>query len=297
MSRLALLFLLFLNFVRSQDIFANVIVNSELVRQTNKSVFINLEKEITNFVNNNSWSGNYYSNNEKLKVNILINVLSFNNNKFLANFEFQSTRPVFNSSFITPVFNYVDKNVEFNFEEYETLYFIENQFQSNLVSLISFYMFIISGIDNDCFKLKSGDRYYDKAQEVLNLASQGNLSRSWQPSSNDGRMNKFWLVENISSENSVEFRNMLFNYHVNGMDLLSDNIAQAKLNISESIIDLEKMNRRTPNSNLIRIFFETKSDEIKEIFSSGPEFDTSILFSQLNRIAPFFSSKWKSFQN
>ena len=74
MSRLALLFLLFLNFVRSQDIFANVIVNSELVRQTNKSVFINLEKEITNFVNNNSWSGNYYSNNEKLKVNILINV-------------------------------------------------------------------------------------------------------------------------------------------------------------------------------------------------------------------------------
>ena len=297
MSRLALLFLLFLNFVRSQDIFANVIVNSELVRQTNKSVFINLEKEITNFVNNNSWSGNYYSNNEKLKVNILINVLSLNNNKFLANFEFQSTRPVFNSSFITPVFNYVDKNVEFNFEEYETLYFIENQFQSNLVSLISFYMFIISGIDNDCFKLKSGDRYYDKAQEVLNLASQGNLSRSWQPSSNDGRMNKFWLVENISSENSVEFRNMLFNYHVNGMDLLSDNIAQAKLNISESIIDLEKMNRRTPNSNLIRIFFETKSDEIEEIFSSGPEFDTSILFSQLNRIAPFFSSKWKSFQN
>ena len=91
---------MYLNFVRSQDIFANVIVNSDLVRQTNKSVFINLEKEITNFVNNNSWSGNYYSNNEKLKVNILINVLSLNNNKFLANFEFQSTRPVFNSSFI-----------------------------------------------------------------------------------------------------------------------------------------------------------------------------------------------------
>ena len=232
MYKLVLPFLLFLNFVTAQDIFANVIVNSDLVRQTNKSVFINLEKEITNFVNNNSWSGNYYSNNEKLKVNILINVLSLNNNKFLANFEFQSTRPVFNSSFITPVFNYVDKNVEFNFEEYETLYFVENQFQSNLVSLISFYMFIISGIDNDCFKLKSGDTYYDRAQEVLNLASQGNSSRSWQPSSNDGRMNKFWLVENIISENSLEFRNMLFNYHVNGLDILSDNILQAKLNIS-----------------------------------------------------------------
>ena len=108
-------------FVRSQDIFANVIVNSDLVGQTNKSVFLNLEKEITNFVNNNSWSGNYYSNTEKLKVNILINVLSSNNNKFLANFEFQSTRPVFNSSFITPVFNYVDKNVEFNFEEYQDI--------------------------------------------------------------------------------------------------------------------------------------------------------------------------------
>ena len=137
---------------------------------------------------------------------------------------------------------------------------------------------------------KSGDRY-TYAQEVLNLVSQGNLSRSWEPSSNDGRMNKFWLVENIV-RNSVEFRNLLFNYH-KMVWIYYDDILQAKLNISESIIDLGKMNRRTPNSNLIRIFFETKSDEIKEIFSSGPQFDTSLLFSQLNRIAPFFSSKWK----
>lgn len=291
------IFLIITNSLKSQDILANVVVNSDLISQTNKSIFNNLQKEISNLINTRSWSGKNLSNNEKLKINLLINVLSFSDNKFLANFEFQSMRPVLNSTFQTPVFNYVDTNFEFTFEEYQTLYFVENKFESNLVSSISFFMFVISGLDNDSFILNSGDKFYDKAQEIMNLASQSSSPRSWQPSSNNGRLNKFWLIENLNSQNAAEFKDLLYNYHANGMDIMSKNIVEAKTNISSSIVSLELMNRRTPNSILIRIFFETKSSEIQEIFSSGPQFDTSLLYNQLNRLAPFFSNKWSSIRN
>ncbi len=296
-SFILIIFLLITNSLKSQDILANVVVNSDLISQTNKSIFNNLQKEISNLINTRSWSGKNLANNEKLKINLLINVLSFSDNKFLANFEFQSMRPVLNSTFQTPVFNYVDTNFEFTFEEYQTLYFVENKFESNLVSSISFFMFVISGLDNDSFILNSGDKFYDKAQEIVNLASQSSSPRSWQPSSNNGRLNKFWLIENLNSQNAAEFKDLLYNYHANGMDIMSKNIIEAKTNISSSIISLELMNRRTPNSILIRIFFETKSSEIQEIFSSGPQFDTSLLYNQLNRLAPFFSNKWSSIRN
>jgi hypothetical protein len=66
----------------------------------------------------------------------------------------------------------------------------------------------------------------------------------------------------------------------------------SKKNIASSILSLERMNRRIPNSMLIKIFFDTKSDEIRDVFSAGPDIDTGKLFNQLNRMAPFFSNKW-----
>jgi len=269
-------------------------VNSNQISQTNKSVFTNLEKSIASLINSRSWSANNLSKIERLNLNVLINVISYSNNSFLANFEFQSLRPVLNSTYQTPLFNYVDNNVEFKFEEFETLYYADNQFSSDLVSLVSFYINIIVGIDNDSFIQNSGNPYYNKAQEILNLASQSSSSNSWQSTSSGGRINKFWLIENLNSSNSKEFRDLLYSFHVEGLDMMHENLEKSKENMIKSIISLDKMNRRTPNSLLIKVFFDTKSDEIQDIFTSGPQVDTDLLLQQLNRLAPFFSSKWRN---
>ena len=286
--------ILFINITYTQEIDSKVIVNSDQINQTNKAVFSNLQKSITTFINSKSWSDNNYLIHEKIDLNILITVLSYSNNKFKANFEFQSLRPVLNSTYQTPLFNFVDKNVEFEYEEFETLFFVENKFQSDLVSLLSYYINIIYGIDSDSFINNSGNIFYSKAQEILNLANQSGFSNTWQSVNSGGRINKFWLVENLNSSNSKEFRDLLYNYHVNGLDLMHKDKLLSKKNISSSIISLERMNRRIPNSILLKIFFETKSDEIKDIFSSGPDLDTVNLYNQLNRMAPFFSNKWNN---
>ena len=137
-----LLFFLFQNNF-SQEINCKVIVNSNQINQTNKSIFSNFEKSVSSFINSNKWSNNNFSSHEKINLNVLITIVSYSNNSFNANFEFQSIRPVFNSTYQTPLFNFIDKNVEFKYEEFETLFSVENQFQSDLVSLLSFYANII----------------------------------------------------------------------------------------------------------------------------------------------------------
>ena len=138
--------ILFINITYTQEIDSKVIVNSDQINQTNKTVFLNLEKAITTFINSKSWSDNNFLIHEKIDLNILITVLSYSNNKFNANFEFQSLRPVLNSTYQTPLFNFVDKNVEFEYDEFETLFFVENKFESDLLKnqLMLYYFFYLS---------------------------------------------------------------------------------------------------------------------------------------------------------
>ena len=287
---LILLFIFQINY--SQDIDCKVLINSNKINQTNKSMFSNLEKSISTFINSTSWSNNSLLNHEKIDVNLLITINSYSDNNYIANFEFQSLRPVLKSTYQTPVFNFIDKNVEFVYQDFETLFFNENKFQSDLVSLLSFYINIVYGLDKDSFINSSGSLFYNKAQQILNLASQSGTSSTWGSGNSGGRINKFWLIENLNSSNSKELRDVLYSYHVGGLDLMHDNKLLSKQNISSAIISLDRMNRRVPNSILLRMFFDTKSDEIVDIFSGGPDFDTANLNNQLNRMAPFFSNKW-----
>ena len=282
-----------LNFSYTQEINAKVIVNSESINQTNSSVFKNLEISLLNFINNSSWSNFNYSEYEKVNLNILFSVTSYSNNSYTANIEFQASRPVFNSSYSTPIFNYVEKNFQFDYVEYEPIIYKDNQFESKISSLLAFYINIIIGIDHDSFVLNSGNYFYDISKNILNYANQSNIS-GWNSSHNGGKLNKFWLIEYLTSNDSNEFFNFLFNYHVNGLDLMYSDILSAKTNIATSISSLKSLQRRNPNSILIKILFDSKSDEIKDIYSGGSFFDVSNLVSDLNYLSPFLSNKWNS---
>jgi hypothetical protein len=286
-----ILIFFFTNLIFSQEIEGEVIVNSNLINQTNKSVFDNLEKSISTFINTSSWTNNKILAYEKIDLSLLITVTNYSDNNFTANFQFQSLRPVLNSTYQTPLFNFVEKNFQFELVEFEPLFYNENQYQSNLASLISFYINIILGIDSDSYIKKSGKQFYNKSQEILNLAIQSS-GLGWNSNHSGGRINKFWLIENLNSINSIEFRDMIYNYHAEGLDLMHENILLSKNNILNSILSLGKTDRRTSNSLLLKLFFETKSDEIVDIFSSGPGLNTEILYNHLNKIAPFYSNKW-----
>ena len=290
---LILITILSFNFSFSQEINGNIIINSESVNQTNNSVFINLENSISNFINNSVWSNENYSELEKINLNILFSIISYSNNNYVVNIEFQASRPVLNSSYSTPVFTFLEKNFQFEHIEFEPIIYKYNQFESKLSSLLAFYTNIIIGLDHNSYILNSGNNFYNVSKNILNYTNQNNIP-GWNSSYNGGKLNKFWLIESLTSKDSTEFSDFVYNYHVNGLDLMYEDILSAKKNIASSISTLKPLKRRNPNSILVKIIFDSKSDEINDIFSGGSFFDVSSVVSDLNYLSPFFSNKWNS---
>ena len=290
---LILITILSFNFSFSQEINGNIIINSESVNQTNNSVFINLENSISNFINNSVWSNENYSELEKINLNILFSIISYSNNNYVVNVEFQASRPVLNSSYSTPIFTFLEKNFQFEHIEFEPIIYKDNQFESKLSSLLAFYVNIIIGLDHNSYILNSGNNFYNVSKNILNYTNQNNIP-GWNSSYNGGKLNKFWLIESLTSKDSTEFSDFVYNYHVNGLDLMYEDILSAKKNIASSISTLKPLKRRNPNSILVKIIFDSKSDEINDIFSGGSFFDVSSVVSDLNYLSPFFSNKWNS---
>ena len=274
----------------SQELNAQVIVNSNLVNQTNQQIFETLEKSLNEFLNNQLWTNREFLNNEKITCSFIFTLSSYKNDKFEGTLQVQSQRPVFDSNYDSPILNFLDKDIEFKYQEFQPLFFNKSSFESNLVSIISYYSFLIIGMDMDTFKLNGGSVSFENAQTIVNLARQSGY-KGWNPNESD--RNRFWLIESMLSNSYSDYRKSSYIYHKKGLDFMTSKNFEAKKAIIESINNLEKVYNIRPDSYLLQIFFDAKSDEILSIFSGGPKVDFSLTLSVLKKISPFFNSKWK----
>ena len=284
-----LLFILFSCFSFTQVLDCKVSVNADLVDQTNSQTFETLEMELNEFINKTSWVNIRSEDYNRINCTMLITIENYANNEFQANLQIQSSRPVFGSTYATPLLNRKDDNFNFSYQEFESLNFNPNNTNTSLVSLISYYVFVILGIDADSFALFGGDPYYVQARKIVDL-SQTNRFSGWKQSEN--KTNRYWLIDQLSTNPFSLFRQAFYDYHINGLDLMVNQPELGKQTISKSIADLKSLSESRPNSLVVQLFFDTKSDEVVQIFSGGPSFDTSHLKKDLNRVAPFFSAKW-----
>ena len=285
-----LIFFIINHNINSQELNAQVIVNSNLVNQTNQQIFQTLERSLNEFLNNQSWTNKEFLSNEKITCSFIFTLSSYKNDKFEGTLQVQSQRPVFDSNYDSPVLNFLDKDIEFKYQEFQPLFFNKSSFESNLVSIVSYYSFLIIGLDMDTFKLNGGSFSFDNAQTIVNLARQSGF-KGWNPNESD--RNRFWLIESILSNSFNDYRKSLYTYHKKGLDFMTNNNFEAKTSILESINNLEKVYNVRPDSYLLQIFFDAKSDEIVNIFSGGPKVDFNSTLSVLKKISPFFNSKWK----
>ena len=272
----------------AQELNCKVTINSDQVSQTNQQVFKTLERSLNDFVNKNKWSNRVYKENERVNAQMFIIITEYESNRFKGNIQIQSSRPVFNTSYETPVFNYKDNQFNFEYIEFQPLIFNENIFESNLVSVISYYVYVILGLDADTFSLEGGNDYFSVAQKIVTQAQSSN-SAGWSQSSDRSR---FELVDNLMSNTYREYRVAMYNYHRKGIDILADNNSTGKQVIAGTMKLFETMINRRPNAFLIQTFFDAKSDEIQNVFSDGPKVDVVRLKETLNRIAPLYSSTW-----
>ncbi|MEY4038869.1 MAG: hypothetical protein RIR67_1181 [Bacteroidota bacterium] len=290
--RKIIIFLLFLvsSVVQSQQLNCTVTVNAQKMTNPNQQVYKTLQSALTDFVNKTDWTGQVMKQNEKINCSIYITLLSGGTDEFSGTIQVQSSRPVFDSTFSTPIFNFNDKDFNFRYTEFENLIYNPNSFDSNLVSVISFYCNVILGLDADSFAEQSGTPQLEVAQNIANIAQQGGY-KGWTQS--EGNQNRYFLINDLLSPTYSEVRIASFNYNT-ALDGMSKDLKVAKEKVKLALLGLNKVHSLRPNAFLTRVFFDAKSDEIVSLFSGGPSLSITDLVDSLNRVSPMNSSKWSS---
>ena len=286
-----ILFLICSYSIIAQELNCNLVVNAQQTGNENVQLFKTLEKQLSDFVNNTKWTNKVFESFERVDCSMVITITNYNSDSFQASIQIQSVRPVYNSNYFTTVYNFNDKDFNFQYLEYQNLNFNLKQFESNLISVIAFHVYVILGMDADTFEFNGGQDYFNVARDIANYSQNANI-KGWGPA-RGGDQSRRVLIDQIMSNTFSEFRTALYEYHRNGLDYMFSDRKKAKNSIAKAIINFDNLYKRRPNSFVTRVFFDAKVDEITDIFSAGPSVKISDLVPVLNKVAPIYSSNWK----
>ena len=291
-SKIIYILLVFISFqsLFSQELNCTVSVNYDRMTDVNPQIFKNLEKQLTEFLNTTKWTSKEYKQNEKITCNFFINIAKYNSNNFESTLQIQSSRPIFNSTYESPILNINDKDFNFRYIEFEQLIYDQNSYTSNLISVLAFYSNLIVGLDKDSFEDLGGTKQLETASNIVNIAQTSGY-KGWSQS-DGGNTNRYFLISDLLSNTFQPFRRTLFQYHFEGLDLMSENLMKGKEGVAKAVETIAVIQKSRPNALLTRTFFDAKTDEIVSVFSGGPATNNSQLIETLNRISPLNSVKW-----
>ncbi|WP_439130961.1 DUF4835 family protein [Polaribacter sp.] len=296
MRKLVVLFVLslFAGNINSQELNCLVNINYEQVAGSNRQVFTTLQTALTEFINQTKWTNRVVQTEEKVDCAMNIIITSRDNNNFTATLQVQSSRPVYGSSYATPLLNLRDNDFTFRYNEFDPLFYNRNSFDSNLISTIVFYAYVILGVDADTFQKYGGDYELKEAENVMLQAQQSGIS-SWQ--NVVGKQNRFLLIDNLLEPKLKLYRDVMYDYHIKGLDNFANNKEFAKQTIEDSVLKMQNLFNKTVGNYLIRLFFDAKADEIINIYSDGPRTRNAVrLTTALRKISPNNNSKWRNIE-
>ncbi|HXB92814.1 MAG TPA: DUF4835 family protein, partial [Puia sp.] len=243
--------------LHAQELKANVTVMADRVPSTvDHKIFKTLQKALFDFLNGRTWSNEAFQENEKIVCNFLVNISAAgDNNSFTASLTVQAGRTVYNTSYQSPIINFMDDSYSFRYVEYQPLDFNENRVQgsepltANLTAEIAYYVYVILGLNLDSFSLRGGDPYFQKALNIVNNAPDSRGINGWKPF--DGVRNRYWLVENLTNSKYTLIHDAYYSYFRAGMDQLYDKEADARTAVLNCLNMLNTINTETPNTMII----------------------------------------------
>jgi hypothetical protein len=227
-----------------------------------------MEGDIFEFMNNRRWTNDKFTIEERINCSLILNIkqASAGSNTYQAELQVISSRPVFNTDYQSPVLNVRDNNLSFNYFQNTQYNFNPDQFRNNLVSSLAFYAYMIIGYDYDTFSLEGGTPYYEVAQRIVQSAQQSNAT-GWKAFESD--KNRYWLVEDVLDQAFTPMRECFYQYHRQGLDLMSEETKQARQTMMQAIKKFDKVHRIKPLAYNTQQFFLAKSDEIVNIFKEA----------------------------
>jgi hypothetical protein len=283
----------------AQELNARVTVNyQQIPTSIDRKVFKTLQTALTDFLNKRKWTTEEYGPQEKINCNFLLNLTgNTESNVYQATLTVQAARPIYNSTYQSPLVNYMDNDVLFRYVEFQPLEFNENRIQgtdplaANLTAIFAYYVNLIVGLDNDSFSPRGGDSYFKKANVIVNSAPDGRGISGWKPF--DGQRNRYWLAENLVNSRYSLVHDAIYTYYRLGMDNLSENENKARQEVISALNTLYTLHEDSPNIMIYQFYFQGKADELISMLKKANPGERSRAVEMLQKIDITNANRYK----
>lgn len=282
-------------YANGQELRCQVSVQATKIKGANRNLFSTMQVDISEFMNTRKWTDKVYSMDERIECNLVIRLeQQISSDEFKGVIQVQAKRPVFNSTYEAVLLNIQDQDFHCRYVEFQPLEFNETSNRDNLTNLLAYYAYIILGMDADSFSPEGGTPYFERAQQIVNN-SQNAKEQGWK--SFESERNRYWLTENILNKSYSDYRSCIYNYHRQGLDLMSDKPEEGRAVVAESLRSLQKVFRRRPSTYILQIFFDAKADEIANVFSKSYPDEQNRVVSILAEIDPSNGAKYEKIKD
>jgi len=274
----------------AQELNCFVEVNHRQIEGSEKVIFEQMQTAIFQLVNGRRWTGDEFQTHELIDCSIIINLTErLSTGRFKGNIQIQASRPIFNTSYKSPIMNVRDENFTIFYNQFEPLQFNVNAYTSELTAIIGFYVYMILGYDYDSYSLEGGTKYFQEAQRIANNA-QRSAETGWRSSEDPN--NRYWLVENALSARFKPLRKTYYNYHRKGFDEMQKNASRSRAVITNSLKDLKPIHNVAPSSYNLQVFFNAKMQEIVNLYGDATPQEKNELPELLITIDPGNSNNY-----
>ncbi len=302
MKLIAIIFCVFSFLTFGQEFNCTVTIITEAkveVSTADKAVLDQLKTAMYEFMNNQQWTNDKFKTEERINCQIQLQITAIPSmGNYSGSMQIQSSRPAFNSSYNSTLFNFQDDNIQISYQSGTSLILPKNGYKDNLSSLLGFYGYFMLGMDYDSFSLKGGTPYFTQAQQIVSNAQSSGIA-GWQSneSSGKGKRNRYWLVDNVLHQLFEPLRECNYEYHRKGIDVLYEDKAKGRKAIFDALTKLNKITASRPNSVNLQIFCYDKLNEIKNLYLDAEAKDKTDVVNLLKKIDPVNSSKYEQILN
>lgn len=273
----------------AQEFKARVAMSYSELQNPDRELFNKMRQDIEEFINNRTWTKHSFEEVERIEISFNFRIMSQSSDNYSASVQVQASRPIYGATYTSPLLNYLDENVSFQYQEFQSLEFEENTHTSNLTSVIAFYAYFVLGLDYDSFQENGGTEYYQKAQNIVTTA-QSASERGWK--SYESKTNRYWLADDVLNGTYSAFRSCLYKYHRLGLDVMSEKPKDGRAKIEQAINDLNKVYKVKPGAFLLDFFFYAKKTELKNIYSDAMPDEQKRVTTILKKINPANASDY-----
>ena len=284
---LFILFVLLYTKTDAQELNCSVQINHSQITGVSNTIFENMRKDISQFLNSTKWTDYQFENNERIKCNMSIEISSYQGNIYVATLQVNSSRPVYESSYESPILRLREQKNNFDFEyiENKPIEFNENKYSDNLSAVLAYYAYIIIGMDFDTFTMEGGTTFFQKAQKIVTNA-QGSRFKGWKAYEARKQDNRYFLINKLLDSRNGAARRGMYRYHRQGLDNMSQKIESSRNEIAESLRYFQKVFRTDRNSYLLKIIMDAKYKELINIFSGSYAAEKTKVYNILKEIDP-----------